>query len=131
MSTVDVIGTIFKKKNKYGDFNRMIEQSIYSDALFIYNDEEVETAENITVNFKDATIELILDQALKNADLNYRVIDKVIVIVSSPGKTKKVGDIWNLSDILQCSTEMGYKVKVDGEGNVLEISRYSILPEEE
>jgi hypothetical protein len=34
-----------------------------------------------------------------------------------------------LTDILESSSEMGFKVKVDAEGKVLEISRYSIFPE--
>ena len=50
---------------------------------------------------------------------------------SSDRAAKKAGDIWTLSDISEFSTEMGYKVKVDAEGKVLEISRYSIFPEEE
>jgi len=44
---------------------------------------------------------------------------------------KKAGDIWTLTDILNSYTEMGYKVKVNAEGKVLEISRYSIYSEEE
>jgi hypothetical protein len=49
---------------------------------------------------------------------------------SSNRGAKKAGDIWTLTDILVGSTEMGYKVKVDAEGKVLEISRYSIFPEQ-
>ena len=49
---------------------------------------------------------------------------------SSDRAAKKAGDIWTLSDVSEFSTEMGYKVKVDAEGKVLEISRYSIFPEE-
>ena len=49
---------------------------------------------------------------------------------SSDRSAQKAGDIWTLSDILEFSTEMGYKVKVDAEGKVLEISRYSVFPEE-
>jgi hypothetical protein len=52
-------------------------------------------------------------------------------------EAKKAGDIWTLADILEnptereyMTTERGYKVKVDAEGKVLEISRYSIYSEE-
>jgi hypothetical protein len=48
---------------------------------------------------------------------------------SSNREATKLGDIWTLTDVLESSTEMGYKVKVDAEGKVLEISRYSIFPE--
>jgi hypothetical protein len=50
---------------------------------------------------------------------------------SSNREAKKTGDIWTLTDTLEDSTEMGYKVKINTEGMVLEITKYSIFSEEE
>jgi hypothetical protein len=49
---------------------------------------------------------------------------------SSNRDATKAGDIWTLTDTIDSSIEMGYKVKVDAEGKVLEISRYSVYPDE-
>lgn len=37
---IKVIGTIFNERNQFGDFFHMIKSGNYSDALFIYNDNE-------------------------------------------------------------------------------------------
>lgn len=50
---------------------------------------------------------------------------------SSNREAKKAGDIWTLTDTLEDSTEIGYKVKINTEGKVLEISKYHIFPEQE
>ena len=41
MSSITVIGTVFKKRNEIGDFDWMIRSGKYEDALFIYNDDEM------------------------------------------------------------------------------------------
>jgi hypothetical protein len=48
---------------------------------------------------------------------------------SSNREAKKTGDIWTLTDTFEDSTEMGYKVKTNTEGMVLEIAKYSIFSE--
>jgi hypothetical protein len=40
MSSIIVIGTVFKKRNEVGDFDWMIRSGKYEDALFIFNDDE-------------------------------------------------------------------------------------------
>jgi hypothetical protein len=50
---------------------------------------------------------------------------------SSNREAEKMGDIWTLTDTLENSIETGYKVKINTEGKVLEISNYVIFPEEE
>jgi hypothetical protein len=49
---------------------------------------------------------------------------------SSNRDATKAGDIWTLTDTMDGSIEMGYKVKVDAEGKVLEISRYAVYPDD-
>lgn len=43
-------------------------------------------------------------------------------------EAKLSGDIWTLSDILEGLYVIGYKVKTNTEGKVLEISKYSEIP---
>ena len=38
--TIEVIGSVYTGKNKDGDFNWMIQQPQYADALFVFNDNE-------------------------------------------------------------------------------------------
>lgn len=45
-------------------------------------------------------------------------------------EAKLSGDIWTLSDILEGLYVIGYKVKTNTEGKVLEISNYSEIPKE-
>lgn len=40
MESVEVIGTVYKGKNKEGDFDWHIRSGLYEDSLFIYNDDE-------------------------------------------------------------------------------------------
>ncbi|WP_228491944.1 SusC/RagA family TonB-linked outer membrane protein [Prolixibacter sp. NT017] len=62
--------------------------SAQSDFQFIYNDEEVAVVKNITANFKNLTVEQILDKVLKNYDLSYKIVNNVVVITPAPGKNK-------------------------------------------
>jgi hypothetical protein len=41
MSSIRVVGTVFKKRGEEGDFDWMIRSGKYNDALFIYNDDEM------------------------------------------------------------------------------------------
>lgn len=41
MSSIHVVGTVFKKRGEEGDFDWMIRSGKYNDALFIYNDDEM------------------------------------------------------------------------------------------
>ncbi|WP_303919200.1 SusC/RagA family TonB-linked outer membrane protein [Draconibacterium sediminis] len=66
-------------------FDKLAEQSEFQ---FVYNDEVVAVVENITANFENATVEQILDEVLKNYDLDYQVVNNVVVITPAPGKTK-------------------------------------------
>jgi len=49
---------------------------------------------------------------------------------SSNREADKSEDIWTLTDTLESSTKIGYKVKVSTDGKVLEVSKYFIFPEE-
>ena len=60
-----------------------------SDFRFLYNHEEIEQVQNVNVELNNATVEEILDQILKDYDLDYRVVNNVVVIVPAPGKTKQ------------------------------------------
>lgn len=37
---MEIIGTVFTKKNTFGDFDWMIKSGQYEDALFLFNDDE-------------------------------------------------------------------------------------------
>ncbi len=67
-------------------FDKLSEQSEFQ---FVYNDEEVAVVKNVTVDFKNATVEEILNKILSDYDLDYKVVNKVVVITPAPGKTKK------------------------------------------
>ena len=38
--SITIIGTVFKKRGEYGDFDYMIKSGQYEDSLFIFNDDE-------------------------------------------------------------------------------------------
>ena len=44
--------------------------------------------DNINGNFENATVEEIFDEVLKNYDIDYQVVNNVVVITPAPGKTK-------------------------------------------
>ena len=52
---IEIIGTEFKKVGEYGDFNWMINQTEYSDSLFIYND-DTESKNKYTIGKGNAVI---------------------------------------------------------------------------
>jgi TonB-linked SusC/RagA family outer membrane protein len=58
-----------------------------SEFQFLYNKEEIKDAKNIAIYIQNATINEVLDEALKDFDLDYEVIDEVIVITPTSGKT--------------------------------------------
>ena len=64
-------------------FDKLSEQSEFQ---FVYNDEEVAVVKNVTVDFKNATVEEILSKVLSNYDLDYKVVNNVVVITPAPGK---------------------------------------------
>ena len=66
--------------------------SSVSDFLFIYNVEEVKDIQNLTFDLRDVEVEKILDQVLKNVDFDYKVVDNVVVITPSPGKTREINE---------------------------------------
>ncbi len=51
-----------------------------SEFTFVYDLEDLEGIKNIDVHYKNATVEEILDDCLKNTDLTYQVIDNVVVL---------------------------------------------------
>lgn len=67
-------------------FEKIADQS---DFQFIYNDEEIREVKNLNARFEGATVEYILETVLRDVDLEYKVINDVVVIVPSPGKTSK------------------------------------------
>ena len=72
-----------------GVFEKLAGQSEFQ---FVYNDEEVAVVKNVTVDFENATVEEILNKILSNYELDYKVVNNVVVITPAPGKTKKESD---------------------------------------
>jgi hypothetical protein len=60
-----------------------------SDFQFLYNNEETKEVRNLDISVKDATVEEILDIVLKDFNLDYKVVNAVVVITPAPGKVKK------------------------------------------
>ncbi|MDP4184443.1 MAG: TonB-dependent receptor [Bacteroidota bacterium] len=58
-------------------FKQIQEQSGY---FFYYNNEEVKSLNPVSINIKNAKITDVLDRLLKNSGMNYKVIDRYIVI---------------------------------------------------
>ena len=51
-----------------------------SEFTFVYDLEDVENVQNISASFDGSTVEEILDACLESTQLNYEIIDKVVVI---------------------------------------------------
>lgn len=93
--SIHVMGSVYSQNTKLSvDVKNTTLEDVFaklagqSEFQFVYNDEEVSVVKNVTVNFKNSTVEQILDEILKNFDLDYRVVNNVVVITPAPGKTQ-------------------------------------------
>ncbi len=66
-----------------------------TDYRFLYNHEEIKDVKNLDVHFENASTDQVLKEVLKNFDFEYRIVNDVIVIVPSPGKTNKKHELEN------------------------------------
>lgn len=55
-----------------------------SDFTFVYDLEDVETVGNLNIDLRGATVEEILDNCLLNTNLNYEIVDKVVIVKQKP-----------------------------------------------
>jgi TonB-linked SusC/RagA family outer membrane protein len=69
-----------------------------SGLRFIYNDKLIESYRNITISEKDKTVETVLNEILKNTDLNYLERDGKIIIIE---KDNKRSEMLNPSSVRQ------------------------------
>lgn len=53
-----------------------------SEFIIFYKDNQVDVNHSSTIDFNDATVDLILDEAFKSTDLGYKIIDRQIVILT-------------------------------------------------
>lgn len=94
--TVQVFGSAYSQATKLslementsleGVINEIRDQS---DFRFLYNHEEIQHVQNVNVTREGVTVEEILDHILKDYDLDYRVVNQVVIITPAPGKTKQ------------------------------------------
>ncbi len=60
-----------------------------SDFTFVYNVDDVEKLENVNANFRQSTVEEILDHCLMETSMYYEIRDKVVIIIpKNASKTK-------------------------------------------
>jgi hypothetical protein len=64
--------------------NVLKEITTQSDYEFLYNDEEIQKCEKVSIDIKKGTIDDVLNQCLKNQHLTYEISDKVIIIKPEP-----------------------------------------------
>ena len=57
-----------------------------SEFIIFYKDNQVDVNHLSNIDFDEATVDQILDQALKSTDLGYKIIDRQIVILSDNSK---------------------------------------------
>ena len=57
-----------------------------SNYEFLYNDEEIQKCDEVSINIKNGTIDDVLKLCLKNQHLTYQISDKVIIIKPIPPK---------------------------------------------
>lgn len=55
-----------------------------SDFTFLYSDDQIPPARNLTIRCKQADIRTILDECLKHTNLSYRLVDKTIILIPKP-----------------------------------------------
>lgn len=125
-----------------------------SDFTFVYDLEDVETVKTLDIDQRGATVEEILDNCLLNTNLNYEIIDKVVIIkqkeivAPKPTQQKKkviVGSVMDgngnplpgVSVVIKGSNtgvatdiDGNYTLKVDNENIVLVFSFVGMLPQE-
>ena len=60
-----------------------------SEFTFVYDLEDVEGVNNISVNSENASIEEVLDECLEGSNLTYEIIDRVVVLKQKPDVASK------------------------------------------
>lgn len=68
--------SVFKEIKKQSDFD------------FVYN-EEIDDKKNVSINIKDASIDEVMDDCLKNHNYNYEINNKIIVITKKQVQQKQ------------------------------------------
>jgi TonB-linked SusC/RagA family outer membrane protein len=77
-------------------FNEIRQQSGY---LFLYEDKALQKAHNVNINLIEVTIEEALNQCFKNQPLEYKVVEKTILVKplpQPPQPIKITGKVYNL-----------------------------------
>ena len=80
-----------------------------SEFIIFYKDDQVNLDYRSNVDVEDATVDLILDQALKGSGLGYRIIDRQIVIL--PPDTKESPAVIKLETHAEQKKEISGSVK--------------------
>lgn len=91
-------------------FERISEQSEYR---FIYNNNVVNDDIHVSVKAKNAKIEMILDNILDNAKLEYRIVDRHVIVY--PEETPEAGSATLGSSVMQQSSVSGKVTDETGE----------------
>lgn len=91
-------------------FERISEQSEYR---FIYNNNVVNDDIHVSVKAKNAKIEMILDNILDNAKLEYRIVDRHVIVY--PDETPEAGSATLAGSVMQQSSVSGKVTDETGE----------------
>lgn len=116
-------------------FERISEQSEFR---FIYNNNLVNDDIHVSVKAKDAKIDVILENILHNAKLEYRIVDKHVIVFPSNEETspatnngaanQKSGDTGKVTDERGDLPGVSISVKGTPQGTITDANRsYTIL----
>lgn len=89
------------KNNSIIKLIKEIEQN--SEFYFFYKKEELKDLENISVDFEDATVMEILDKVIEDSDLEYKIIDRYVVV-------REKGQSLSIDEIVQQQKSISGKV---------------------
>ena len=79
-------------------FGRIEEQSEF---YFFYKNDEVDLDRKVDVVAENQTVDNILNQAFKGTGLNYRILDRYIVISKNPISDRQMTEVVQQSKIVQ------------------------------
>ena len=89
------------KNNSMVELIKEIEQN--SEFYFFYKKEELKDVKNISVDFENATVMEIMDKAIEGTDLDYKVVDRYIVV-------REKGQSLSIDEIVQQQKNISGKV---------------------
>jgi len=58
---------------------------------FVYNSEEIKSKENVSIHVNNASLTEVMDECVKGRDLNYKIVDKTVVL-STASDNKNLGN---------------------------------------